>query len=201
MIFANSLIFLGSFLIFLFIFWKRLKEDYSSEIIFSAGFLVLFTRIVFWFGSKYLGETWFFWLAFFGSFLGLLYSVYKFKMRFFETFEAFVLGSIPTLSFLFLEDSIKNSSLTSFITFILTLILLLVFYLVDSNYRKFGWYKSGKIGLSGLLTLLLFFLMRVGASVFSITVLTFAVGYEIYLSGGMAVLSGIGIFILSRKGE
>lgn len=196
MIFANFFIVLASYLIFLFIFWKRLKEDYVSEIIFSTAFLSIVGRIGFWYLGSFFIPSYFFWLALLGAILGLLVGILRSRMNFFETVDAFIFASLPTLTIIFLEDSAKNSSLTSFIAFVFTLILIFLFFVINANYKRFGWYKSGRVGISGFLVALIFFTARAISSFWGIDMLTFVTG-EAYYSLGMIALSVIGILYLN----
>lgn len=197
MLFANLSIVLGTFFLFLYIFWKRLRDDYSSEIIFSTGTTSFLSEIVFWYLSTLLAPDYFFWLAFLGAIVGLFIGIYRFRMKIFETLDAFILASVPTLTILFLVHSVRNSSFVSFISFLVTLFLIFVFYVVDLNYKKMRWYKSGKIGISGLITMLTFFVIRAVTSLAGIDVLTFT-GYELYFSIGVVILVGVGIFYLAN---
>ena len=137
--------FLGA-VIFLFILWKKLKEDSSSEVIFSLGFLIIFAILL---TQNYL------WLQVFLVFLISGIVVWRFKMRINEVFDALIVSFLPWLSLEFLKRSVINSSLESFIEFIAILIIISIYYLIDANYKRFIWYRYGKIGLAGGVTLLL----------------------------------------------
>src|SRR5689334_3343572 len=130
---ANIGVGLAGILIFLFIFWKRLKEDYSSEIIFKSAFAILFgiglTSLV---ALKFFPD-WFFFTAIIGVGLGLTFSVFNLRMRFYETFESSVVSLIPWLSFIFLLDSVSSSSLSSFFLFLGSLFLIFIFYYLDTH--------------------------------------------------------------------
>lgn len=196
--FFNSLILFAGLLISLFIFWKRLKEDYSSEIIFNSIFIIYTTFLIsILISSKFL-PIWFFWIQFAGVLVGLMVSVYKNKIRFYESFEALIFSFTPLLTLFFLRDAALNSSFSSFLAFTFMLILIFVFYYVDSHYKNFAWYRSGKIGLSGLSILLLFFVARATTSVFSPNVLSFCGKIEPFISGLSAGLVAVAIFLLGK---
>lgn len=137
--------FLGA-VIFLFILWKKLKADASAETIFSLGFLVIFAILA---SLKY------FWLLVILVIAVSALCIRKFKMRFNEVFDALVIALLPWISIVFLKNSVTSSSLSEFIKFIVVLILICLYYLIDTNYKRFIWYRSGKIGLAGGVTLLL----------------------------------------------
>lgn len=195
----NVLITFLSVILSLFIFWKRLKEDYSSEIIFSSIFIVYISFAASYFVAKYFLPNFYFWVEVLGVGLGISLAIFRSKIRFFETLEALVLSALPVLSLYFLMDSVKNSSFFSFIAFIVILILVFVFYFVDTHYKSFTWYKSGKVGLSGLLTLFLFFLIRGTIAIFFPSVLSFSGDAEAYISGAMSFGTLALILILRRE--
>lgn len=195
MLIANIL----GILVFLFLLWKRLKEDYSYEKIFNLAFMILLgLSLGFLISKKVLPEFWFFW-EMIGIGTGFTLGVIKFKLKFFETFEATVISLLPILTFFFLSDSIKNSSLSSFLAFWLNLICVFVFFLVDTYYRSFSWYKSGRVGFSGVFVAGLFFLIRALISLFFPNVISLSGVFEIYISGTLAFILFLLLFNLSRS--
>lgn len=192
---------LAGVLIFLFIFWKRLKEDYSSEIIFrSGGFVILGILLGGLIALKFFPGA-FLWSELLGSLAGLGLAVYKFRIRFYESFEAVVVASLPWISFLFLKDSVTTSSFTSFMGFLSTLIIIFIYYFLDLHYKNFTWYKSGKIGFSGLAALSLIFITRAAIAIFTTGVLSFLDKYEAIVSGAAAFICFLLIFNLGRSGK
>jgi uncharacterized membrane protein len=190
--------FIGS-LVFLFIFWKKLKEDYSANTVFTCAFFVIFGLSGAVLASDYLIRPWWFWIALGGVALGLGLGIFKYKMRFYETLEAVIISLLPLLTLTFLNDSIKHSSVVSFLGFIVTTLLIVLYYFLDSHYKNFSWYKSGRVGLSGLVTLGVMFLLRAGIASFFPFVLSFQGRYEVYLSSVAAFTLFLLIFNLSRS--
>lgn len=186
-------------IVFLFIFWKRLKEDYSSEIVFKSSFNILLGILVGWGISFKFYPPGFLWLSFLGGVLGLAVSVLRFRVRAYETLEAFVIGVLPWTSFVFLADSVLNSSLISFIGFLVTLLVVFFSYYIDQHYKNFAWYKSGKIGFAGLATLALVFLIRSAIAISQTPVLSFvSFKIEAVVSGSLAFICFILIYNLGR---
>lgn len=186
---------------FLFVFWKRLKEDYSSDIIFQVAASILVGIALGQAASKLFFPDWFFWVSFIGSLIGMLLALSKFKLRFYETFEALILAGMPFISLMFFNDSIVNSSLNSFLGFVISLILIFLAYWFDLNYKNFTWYKSGKIGFAGLVTAVIFFSVRTVIAIVGITVVSFVVKFEA-LASGIAALISIALLVnLGRKKE
>ncbi len=189
---------LGIF-IFLFVFWKRLREDYSSEIIFKTAFYILIGILIgFLLSLKFLPVA-FFWFTFVGALLGLGFAIWRLRVRFYETFEALTISSFPWLSFVFLLDSVVNASLVSFLAFVAILVFVFISYYLDTHYKTFTWYKSGKIGFAGLLTLSFFFIVRSVLAIFTVNMLSFVVlRVEAVISGAAAFICFVLLFNLGR---
>lgn len=171
-------------ILFLFLVWRRLKEDYSREIVFGVAFLVLLGILAGYLVSIRFFPAWFFWFEAFGALLGFSLGIFKYDLRFFETFEAVFFALLPWLLILFVRNAILIS------VFILSLILLFTF--LDNKYKSFSWYRSGRIGLSGLLTAGVFFVARAAIATFFPSVVSFAGRSEVILSG----ISAFTIFLL-----
>jgi len=198
---VNFLIGILGVILFLFIFWKKLKEDYSSNIIFTTAFAILIGSSLGLTISRIFFPTWFFWFAFLGSILGMFLMITKFKFRFYETIEALILSTIPLISLMFFKDSIVNSSLNSFLAFVTSLILIFLSYWFDINYKSFSWYKSGRIGFTGISIAIIFFITRTLVAIFKVSMVSFVGQIEIVTSGLM-VLVGIGLLVnLGRQKE
>jgi hypothetical protein len=185
-------------LLFLFLFWKRQKEDFSSDIIFKTASHILSGVFLLYVVSVYFFKEYWLWFSFAGGLMGLLIAVFRLKTRFNEVFEAFVIASLPWIAMIFLNDSVAHSSLSSFLGFLIILWIIFISYWLDGHYKNFSWYRSGRIGFSGLMILSLIFLIRFGIAVSGNSVLSFVGNLE-------SVLSGIGFFtsilLLYRLGK
>lgn len=184
---------------FLFIFWKRLKEDYASEIVFKTGINILLGMFIGFLLSIRFLQEWFFYLEMFGALAGLLLSFFKLKVHFFESLEAATIGFTPWLLAFFLSDSVINSSLTSFFSFLVILIFIFLFYFLEGNYKRFSWYKSGRVGFVGLASLALFFLVRSMVATLGSTVLSFVGRYEGIVAATVGFFCFLMIYNLGRK--
>ncbi len=196
---ANTLVNLAGALLFLFIFWKKLKEDYTSEIVFSSAFAIFIGVIVSSLLSYNFFREWFFWAQLLGGIVGLLVAISRFKMRGYEVFDAGVIASLPWQAIFFLNDSIRDTSFQSFWAFVFILVLMGIYNLIDANYKSFNWYKSGRIGLAGLSTLAILFLTRAAIATQIPSMISLVVKYDPYISGSFAFISFLLIFNLSRK--
>lgn len=181
-------------LLFLYVFWKRLKDDYSSDIIFQSSTVILLGSVLGLGIAKLFFSQYFFWLSILGILAGFVLMVFKFKLRLFETLEALILATLPLAALMFFKDSIVKSSLYSFLAFVGVLVLIFTSYWLDVNYKSFTWYKSGRIGFAGLLVGIIFFLIRTVIACFGVAVISFVGQLEIFLSGALT-LSLIGLLI------
>lgn len=185
-------------LVFLFIFWKRLKDDYASEIIFkSAGYIILGFFVGYFFSARFF-PTWFFWTSFVGGLIGFQFALLRFKVKFYETLEAYIIASLPWLGLVFLIDSVTTSSLTSFLGFVGILIMVFLSYYLDTQYKKFSWYKSGRVGFAGLSISIIFFALRFLIAIFKVPMLSFAGSVEVFVSGIMMIVSTFLLFNLGK---
>lgn len=194
-IFANVL----GVLAFLFIFWRRLKEDYIGNQIFSSAFIVLTGLAIVRLITMYFISDWWFWLSLLSASISLFIVIKRYRLRVFETLEALVLALMPWLSLLFLADSVVGSSTESLVGFIIVTILIILFFVFDKHYKRFTWYKSGRVGFSGLTILGLFFLLRALVALNFHNVLSFSSKNEVYLSAVLAFSSFLILFNLSRQ--
>ena len=183
----------------MFLFWKRLREDYPSNFIFTTAIFVIVGVLAGFFLSAKFFPLWWFWASFLGGSLGYGVGALKYKLRFFESFEALVLGLFPWLGGYFFLDSIVNSSIVSLGATFLVLGLLSLFALIDKHYKNFTWYRSGRIGLAGLTTLGTFLLLRAAIASFFPHVLSFAGKLEPLVSGVLAFFVFLATFNLARS--
>jgi hypothetical protein len=188
-------------LIFLFLFWKRLKEDYAAEVIFRSAAFILLGIGVGWAISVSFFPVWFFWTAATGGLAGLAFAILRFKVKFYETLEAFIISSLPWLGLIFLADSAMHSSLSSFLAFVVILIMVFVSYYLDTHYKRFTWYRSGKIGFAGLAIAVIFFLVRTAIAIVKVPMLSLVGQAEAVTSGIMVLVSFLLLFNLGRKNE
>lgn len=195
---VNWLACLVGILLFLFIFWKKLKEDYSSNIVFSLSFFILSGVLLGYLTSEYFFPHWFFWLEAFGAFLGFTIGIIKYNTRFFETFEALFIAFMPWLTLFYLAELINKPSLGIAVVTFLNFGLILLFDFVSTRYKNFSWYKSGKIGLAGLLTSGVFFLTRAAIASLLPSVVSFSGRSETVLSGVCAFTIFLLIYNLSK---
>lgn len=186
-------------LFFLFIFWRRLKEDYIGNQIFGTSFIILVALFAARIIAEQIAAGFWFWVSTFSVGVGVAFGIAKYNLKLFETLEAAISGLLPWISFYFLEDSIKTSSVSSMVGFLVVMLLVILFFILDKHYKKFTWYRSGKVGFSGLTVLGTFFLIRAAVELFYDGVLSFSGNQDIYLSAIVAFISFFILFNLARK--
>lgn len=187
------------FFVFLFVFWKSLKEDYTSSQVFSTSFSIVLGIILFNILARIFFSTWWFWASFVGVLVGFVVGLLRFKLRVLETIQALLIALLPWLGLNFLAHAIINSNLISLLASVTVALLIGFYLLVEAHYKKFTWYKSGKVGFSGLATAGLFFLTRGTVAVFINDVISFSGKSEPYLSAIVAFVFFLALFNLARR--
>jgi len=195
---------------FLFLFWKRLKEDYSAPLIFSAGFslvgFVLAGSFIFNIASKYIStsgvlnpaELWF-WGAFVGFLVGLWYSIVKFKLKSVEILEASALGFSVWLALGYMLNFFKSRNVYSGLLGVAVVISIVLFYFLDKRYKSFSWYKSGRLGFSGIFVSGFYFTLRVIFASLAPTTFSIIGKIDIIFSAVVAFLLFFSLYNLSER--
>jgi len=185
--------------LFLFVFWRRLKEDYAPDQVFSTGFYILLGISVGALLAVNFRPTWWFWSGLSGALLGLSIGVERFRLRLFEALEAAIYGGLILCAGLFLREWAGGFDVFVLWLHLGVLFLILVFEFLNLHYKKFTWYKSGRVGFSGLTVAGIFFILRaVVASYFPNTV-SFIGKSDVILSGIFAFVSFISVYNLSKS--
>ncbi len=199
--------------IFLFFLWRRLHEDYQSTNIFLTGFYVIGGILIGFIASilfiiPHLKRLYFFdpqgiwfWASLVGAGATLSLSLIHFKMRFFEGLEAASLGL-----FFWFFIVLFSYSLIYKIPFVLifsgiVVALIFLFFYIDKRYKSFGWYKSGKVGFSGLAVLALFFLIRSAIAIVNPSMLSFIGKIDALISAILSFIFFLSVYNLSGKYE
>ena len=190
---------LGS-LLYLFNYWRRLREDYSGNQIFGSAMIVFALLAVSLLVSGFINSEYWFLLFFLSTAVGIVIGAKRFKLKLFEVFDAtisswLIMGFCLVLSMnLFVFPKIEYLITQAGLIF-----LSAIFVFIDKRYANMSWYKSGKVGLSGLFTLAVFFLLKcILAAVFNDVVL-FGQVRDIVFSGSTAFLLFLTIFIRARN--
>jgi len=78
------------------------------------------------------------------------------------------------------------------------LVMLFLSYYLDTNYKRFTWYKSGRIGFAGLFTASVIFLVRSVLAITKVHMISFVGSGEAVVSGIMAFVGFLLLFDLGR---
>ncbi|MFC1710397.1 hypothetical protein ACFL0F_01930 [Patescibacteria group bacterium] len=186
-------------LIFLFVFWRKHKEDYISEQIFPTLFLTLLGLGIFQLISYYLLSGWWFWFAILGISLGFGFGVYRYKLRFYESLDALVASLLPWFALYYLKDSVVSRNWFSFSAFIFIILLITLYLFLNMQYKKFRWYKSGRVGFAGLVTLGFAFLIRGLTGIWAPSILSFVGLFDIIASFIISVIAFGMVYNLARS--
>jgi hypothetical protein len=187
-----------------------MKEDYSSQLIFSSGLTIVFSGIffveIFSLISRRLpvsavfapNQLWF-WGAVLGSLIGLAVAVFQKHLKFVETLEAAALAASFPLATVYIVNFIYHKNSLSIALAIFVLLLIALFYFMEGKYRRFPWYKSGRVGFSGLLSVGVYFLLRIIIGISSSQSFSFIGRVDIVLSAVVAFLLFFSLYNLSER--
>jgi hypothetical protein len=185
--------------IYLFIFWKKLKEDYVPNQIFTTGMLSILFGLLAYFISIRILPMWWFWLAFIGFSAGITLGIIRYHMRGYETAEAAGVAVLPWLFLIFITDSIVNQSLYSFLYAMTVVIAVVVYVILNSKYKEFSWYASGRVGFAGLTAIGIFFLLRGVIAFIFPDMISFVGKIDALISGMVAFVVFLSVYNLARE--
>jgi len=183
---------------FLFIFWKRLKEDYIGNQIFGIAVIMLISLILSKIIANQFAPNFWFWFSLIGQIFAISLGVLRYHTKLIETFEAGIVAYLPLIAFYFLSDAVKNSNQFSLIGSAVVTLLFTLFFIVVKRYKKFTWYKSGRVGFSGLFVFTIFFVIRSIVALIWDGVLSFSGSYDFYFSMIVVFFS---IFLIYKLGR
>jgi len=186
-------------LLFIYLFWRRLKEDYSSDIIFSTALTTLLGLGVALFIALYVFPKYWFWITFVGASIGMLVGVVKYNLRIYEVIEGMVISLLPWLGLVYLVMAVSSRSAIMLVGFAIVLLCLVIYGVLNKYYRGFSWYKSGKVGFAGITTLGVYFLARAVVAIASSDMLSFIGKYEVVVSALATFVCFAALFRLSKK--
>lgn len=181
--------FLGFFL-FSFILWKRLREDYPGEDIFSFTLGLFLGGISsYWAASKVIPVL-SFWFALLGALIVGVVLMRRYTFRFFEVVDALAPAWFWLALFIF-RNEISGAALFS----------LLAFKFLEKRYRRFSWYPSGRIGFAGIASLALFSLLYGLLAILPLSVLSLARDLPGGLISAILTLSLAGVLFFRSGNE
>lgn len=173
--FFSAVFFLASALGLAFVLWRKLKEDYQEDLIFSLTIILVGTLLL---ASKIFG-TYLPDFSFWGIVVSLIfitfYSLKKLGFKFFESIDALSIGGLWFLFFLGADWLLKIRVFApaAVLNIVVISLSLLSYKFFSGRYRRFFWYPSGKVGFPGLASLAIFFLLYGAVAFYSWPVLSF----------------------------
>lgn len=196
-------------LVYLFLYWRSLKEDVPISDVFTSGLLILASGYVGFalahllqgslFSSAYFdpGEIWFWFSSAFIVMVTFLMSRNQ-KLSVYEIFESVGVATLPLYSFIVVYFGLSNRSIETIVFGFFILTFLALYYYFQVTYKNFGWYKSGRVGFSGLTSLALLFMARALIAGWYPSMVSFTGRIEIVLSG---IVSFLLIFMVYNLSE
>ena len=103
------------------------------------------------------------------------------------------------MSLIFLQDVIINRSWFSLSVFIFIIITITLYLFLSKQYKRFRWYKSGKVGFAGLTTLGFIFLVRGLTALWVPFMLSFVGVMDAFISVIISVVAFGMVYNLSRS--
>jgi hypothetical protein len=176
-----------------------LKDDYSADQIFTTAFYIIVVAIVSQIISMRFFENWWFWIGFSATIAASVIGIRRFNMRTIETLESLFIAMQPVLFLFFSYRFYGSKNIFELVMAVVILFLFISFYVLDKHYKKFSWYKSGRIGFSGFMVTALLFLIRAVVASGNADVLSFSGKYEVVLSAAVSFLLFLEIYNLSRN--
>lgn len=197
-------------MVFLFYFWKNLRDDHTSETVFASGFILIIASIVAAVIIQAVGLSFaptrifsprglWFWGGTAGFLGAMFFLARKYSIRFFELFESATIGILLSLFIISLHELFEARN-PSTIAVSLILFFLFIFYnLARRNYKSYAWYKSGRVGFASLATVTLFFFTKaISAIFFYAPMVSFGrgKGYSLFIGRVDAIISTAAAFLL-----
>ena len=156
-----------------FVLWKKMREEYKDDEILRFSIFVLVLGIIGYLLRKYFEGSGIAVFVVLGTYVWCKNN----KWEFWEIFDVLT----PVAVFVWFG--------ITFEFFALGVLFLLV--IIKSNYRKFLWYKSGKMGLVGLSGILMYSLYEIGVAF---------LGQSGIYWGGLKISQIVSAFIVSYAG-
>lgn len=181
----------------IFFLWSRLREDFSEDLIFSLGLSIFGLAFIFLLLSYFYKDA-LFWSIVVGIGFSAYFQSKKKKVRFFEIVDIL---TISTLWSFFARASVLlgfKRDLTELLNFIFIIFLIFLYYSISGSYKKFTWYRSGRVGIAGIITLAFFFLGRSLVAIFAPNMLSLKPNWEIILSLSFLPFLVFGFYKLSK---
>jgi hypothetical protein len=199
MIVVNSILYFFAFTISGFIVWKRLKDDYLNYQIFNSYLLVVILIIIGNFIVKNYISNIIFWMDVTAVLIGVFYAFVKYRMRFIETSEAFLVSFLLYLNVYYFDYMFIMKDYRIILISLVTLLSFATFFIFEKLYKSFTWYKSGKIGFSGYAAFFIFMVTRALFSYFFKDLPFYGFYYDSLFSAITALIIMIVVYTIGNR--
>jgi len=199
-IYATLFSLLAGGLVFMFIYWRALREDYDNKIIFNSAFVIFGFGIVAALLVNYISKTsglWF-WGGFLGMNLGLLLSFRASSLRYVEILEPALVAMMPLYSLFLVVLGLLFGDFPSVGFGVFVLLLFILFFVLSSNYRRISWYKSGRQGFAGMTIIGLMFFGRSLVAGYIPFMISFVGEMDVIPSAVVTFLMFFGVYNISE---
>lgn len=195
---AAALFIIGLFF-FSFVFWKKLREDYPNEHIFTFTLLAFLGGILGWWLSSQLLPGFVFWSTLVTGSAFALWALKRFEFRFFEVADSISPAWFWLSFFTFLGLGLPKDVLL-LLESLVSLFSAFIYKIILSRYRTFSWYPSGKVGFAGAIALAFYFLLRASVAIFAFFVLSFSLNlFDLGANILLALILGLVVYLRSGK--
>lgn len=157
---------------FLFLFWRRTKEDYPSNDIFEvatsmlilSGVVSSLTIYAIYkipsFPLQISASSILFWVFFIVSVLVVWFFSKKKQMSFIELLDSSIFSYLLSFFVIVSSHALYTKNPRSLILSGVIGFVFILYIFLDERYKSFSWYKSGKVGFAGLFSAGVFFVSR-----------------------------------------
>lgn len=167
--------------------------------IFTTAFYSLALLLCGYLISYYFVKNLIFWLPVLGVSVGLMIGIFKYKLKILEVLEAGVLGLISLSSFVLLAELIVSKDTFYLFGVIVMGLLVLLFFLLDKYYKSFAWYKSGRIGFSGLTVTAIFFMIYSIVAITLSSMISFVESKDALVAIALSLVAFLVVFKLAKQ--
>ncbi len=183
--------------VFLFVFWRGLKEDYIPSQIFSTSIVIILTVLAGYFCSSFYFKEYRFWFVILTFIIGYIIGSKRSGIKFYEGLDSLISALLLSI---FISSVILYSyrTVNLFLFYISIGLSLAIYYIVKKYYKTFIWYRSGRRGFPGLFTTGVFLLTRSAISLIKPDYTLLLTEYDIFFSGLISFVSFLNIFILAK---
>lgn len=183
--------------VYLFVYWRELKDDSIASQIFSSSIIVLIFSMSSHFVTNYFLKDYKMLILILVFGVSYIFAMKYNRIKLYEGFDAIVISTLNSLAFLSLF-LYKNWEFKWIIFYVSIYLCILIFHLVRKNYKSFIWYTSGKRGFAGLFTVGVFFLFRSLLFFIDPEYLPYLNSYDIFVSGLISLSAFLNIFMLAK---